>query len=65
LNLKSRTSVPNFQSDGLSVTATESWFKVKVQLIQSYLQAFIMNALPKADEIIFVDLISGKGCPGF
>ena len=61
MNLKSRASVPNFQSDGLSITAAEPWFKVKVQLIQSYLQAFIMNALPKADEIIFVDLFSGSG----
>jgi len=61
LNLKSRASVPNFQSDGLSITAAEPWFKVKVQLIQSYLQAFIMNASPKADEIIFVDLVSGSG----
>jgi three-Cys-motif partner protein len=61
LNLKSRASVPNFQADGLSITAAESWFKVKVQLIQSYLQAFIMNASPKADEIIFVDLVSGSG----
>ncbi len=61
MNLKSRASVPNFQADGLSITAAESWFKVKVQLIQSYLQAFIMNASPKADEIIFVDLVSGSG----
>jgi len=61
LNLKSRASVPNFQSDGLSITAAEPWFKVKVQLIQSYLQAFILNASSKADEIIFVDLFSGSG----
>lgn len=61
MNLKSRASVPNFLADGLSITATEPWFKVKVQLIQSYLQAFIMNASPKADEIIFVDLVSGSG----
>jgi three-Cys-motif partner protein len=54
-------SVPNFQSDGLTITATEPWFKVKVQLIQSYLQAFIINAFPKADELIFVDLFSGSG----
>ena len=61
MNLKLPGSVPNFQSDGLSITAAEPWFKVKVQLIQSYLQAFIMNASPKADEIIFVDLFSGSG----
>lgn len=60
-NLKSTASVPHFQSDGLSITAAEPWFKVKVQLIQSYLQAFIMNASGKADEIIFVDLFSGSG----
>ena len=61
MNLKSRGSVPNFQADGLTTIAAESWFKVKVQLIQSYLQAFIINASPKADEIIFVDLVSGSG----
>ena len=61
MNLKSSASVPNFQSDGLSITAAEPWFKVKVQLIQSYLQAFIMNASSKVDEIIFIDLFSGSG----
>jgi three-Cys-motif partner protein len=61
LNLKSRTSVPNFQSDGLTITAAEPWFKVKVQLIHSYLQAFMMNASSKSDEIVFIDLFSGSG----
>jgi hypothetical protein len=61
LNLKSNASVPNFQSDGLTITAAESWFKVKVQLILSYSQAFIMNASPKSDELIFVDLFAGSG----
>jgi three-Cys-motif partner protein len=61
LNLKSSASVPNFQSDGLTITATEPWFKVKVQLILSYVQAFIMNASPKSDELIFVDLFAGSG----
>ncbi len=51
----------NFQADGLSITAAEPWFKVKVQLVQRYLQAFIMNAAAKADEIIFVDAFSGSG----
>lgn len=61
MNLNSQGSVPDFQADGLSTVAAESWFKVKVQLIRSYLQAFIVNASPKADEIIFVDLVSGSG----
>lgn len=61
MNLKLSGSVPNFQSDGLSITAAEPWFKVKVQLIQSYLQAFMMNASQKTTEIIFVDLFSGSG----
>jgi three-Cys-motif partner protein len=61
LNSKLPGSVPNFKDDGLSITAAEPWFKVKVQLIQSYLQAFIMNASPKADSIIFIDLFSGSG----
>jgi three-Cys-motif partner protein len=61
LNLKSNASVPNFQSDGLTITAAEPWFKVKVQVILSYVQAFIMNASPKSDELIFVDLFAGSG----
>lgn len=61
MNLKSNASLPNFQADGLTITATESWFKVKVQLIRSYLQAFIINTSSKADEIIFVDLFAGSG----
>jgi three-Cys-motif partner protein len=61
LNLKSNASVPSFQSDGLTITAAEPWFKVKVQLILSYVQAFIMNASPKSDELIFVDLFAGSG----
>ena len=61
LNLKSNASVPNFQSDGLSITAAEPWFKVKVQLILSYAQAFIINASSKSDELIFIDLFAGSG----
>ena len=61
MNLKSNASVPHFQSDGQTITATEPWFKVKVQLILSYAQAFIMNASPKSDELIFVDLFAGSG----
>lgn len=61
MNLKTDGSVPIFHTDGLSITAAEPWFKVKVQVIQSYLQAFIMNASPKSDELIFIDLFSGSG----
>jgi len=61
LNVKTPVVPLNFQADGLSITAAEPWFKVKVQLVQRYLQAFIMNAAAKADEIIFVDAFSGSG----
>jgi three-Cys-motif partner protein len=61
LNLKSPNDKSIFLPDGLSVTATEPWFKVKVEVIQSYLRAFVMNVVTKADEIIFVDLFSGNG----
>lgn len=59
--LKSQHDTPNFIADGLSVTAVEPWFKVKVEVIQSYLQAFVLNVSPKADEIVFIDLFSGSG----
>jgi three-Cys-motif partner protein len=61
LNLKSPNDGSIFLPDGLSVTATEPWFKVKVEVIQSYLRAFVMNVVTKADEIVFVDLFSGSG----
>jgi three-Cys-motif partner protein len=61
LNFKPNDSVFNFQSDGLTITAAEPWFKVKVQLILSYVQAYIINASPKSDELIFVDLFAGSG----
>ncbi|HEY9007968.1 MAG TPA: three-Cys-motif partner protein TcmP [Ohtaekwangia sp.] len=54
-----------FQHDGLSVTAVESWFKVKVQLIERYVQSFIANASGRADEIVFVDLCAGSGLFSF
>lgn len=61
MNLKSPNDGSNFLSDGFSVTATEPWFKVKVEVIQSYLRAFVLNVSAKADEIVFVDLFSGSG----
>jgi three-Cys-motif partner protein len=61
LNLKSPNDRTFFLPDGFSVTATEPWFKVKVEVIQSYLRAFVMNVSAKADEIVFVDLFSGSG----
>ncbi|WP_276374065.1 three-Cys-motif partner protein TcmP [Chryseolinea sp. H1M3-3] len=61
MNLKSPNDKSIFLSDGLSVTATEPWFKVKVEVIQSYLRAFVMNVSVKADEIVFVDLFTGSG----
>ncbi|MEO7992232.1 MAG: hypothetical protein ABI663_21970, partial [Chryseolinea sp.] len=50
-----------YTDDGFSITATESWFKVKVQLLLSYIQSFTVNVSGKADEIVFVDLFSGSG----
>jgi len=61
LNSKSLGTVPGFSDDGLSITAAEPWFKVKVQVVQSYLQAFIVNALSRADEVVLVDLFAGSG----
>jgi three-Cys-motif partner protein len=61
LNSKSRGTVPGFSDDGLSISAAEPWFKVKVQVLQSYLQAFIVNALSRADEVVLVDLFAGSG----
>ena len=50
-----------FSNDGFGITAAEPWFKVKVQLLQSYLQTFITHSSGRADEIIFVDLFAGSG----
>jgi three-Cys-motif partner protein len=61
LNLKSPNDRSNFLSDGFGVTATEAWFKVKVEVIQSYLRAFVINVSVRADEILFVDLFTGNG----
>jgi three-Cys-motif partner protein len=54
-------SIPILKDDGFSVTAAEPWFKVKVQLIQNYLQAFVTTAASQADEIVFIDLFAGSG----
>lgn len=61
MNLKSPGDRSNFLSDGYGITATEPWFKVKVEVIQSYLRAFVINVSSQANEIIFVDLFSGNG----
>jgi three-Cys-motif partner protein len=63
LYLKSETSNSKqlYIDDGFSITATESWFKVKVQLLLSYIQSFTVNVSGKADEVVFVDLFSGSG----
>jgi three-Cys-motif partner protein len=61
LNNNRHQSIPFFKDDGFSVTATEPWFKVKVQVIQNYLQAFVATAASRTDEIVFVDLFSGSG----
>ena len=61
MNFKSSRSVQFFQPDGFTITAAEPWFKVKVQVLQSYLQAFIVNALSRADEVVLVDMFAGSG----
>lgn len=61
MNQTSNVSSLQFSDDGFSITATEPWFKVKVQLVQKYLHSFVANAASRADEIIFVDLFSGSG----
>ncbi|RAW01691.1 three-Cys-motif partner protein TcmP [Pseudochryseolinea flava] len=48
-------------SDELTVTASEPWFKVKVQANTRYLEAFVGQVAGRADEIIFIDLFSGNG----
>ena len=65
MNLKSPNDRSNFLSDGFGVAATEPWFKVKVEVIQSYLRAFVMNASARTTEIIFVDLFAGNGLYSF
>jgi three-Cys-motif partner protein len=50
-----------FHNDGFSITAAEPWFKVKVKVLQSYLQTFITQAMGKADALVYVDLCAGGG----
>lgn len=52
---------PAFPDDGFVTTAAEPWFKVKVQRIQQYLEAFVTNLAPHANELIVVDLFAGNG----
>lgn len=54
-------TLPSFPDDGFISTAAEPWFKVKVQRIQQYLEAFVTNLAPHASEIIVVDLFAGSG----
>lgn len=53
--------LPSFPDDGFVTTAAEPWFKVKVQRIQQYLNAFIANLAPHVNEVIVVDLFAGSG----
>jgi three-Cys-motif partner protein len=53
--------LPAFPDDGFVTTAAEPWFKVKVQRIQQYLEAFATNVAPHANELIVVDLFAGSG----
>lgn len=61
MSISLRPSVTNFSNDGFSITAAEPWFKVKVQVIQNYLQSFVTNASIRTPEIIVVDLFAGSG----
>jgi len=53
--------ISSFEDDGFVTTAAESWFKVKVQLIQQYFQSFVTHVSEKVEDIVFVDLYSGSG----
>lgn len=55
------TSTLSFSADAFTVTAVEPWFKVKVQVLQEYLQAFTSQTVGLADEIVFIDLFAGSG----
>lgn len=57
----SNTFFSSYQDDGFVTTAAESWFKVKVQLIQQYFQSFVTHVSEKVEDIVFVDLYSGSG----
>lgn len=57
-----KISFESFPDDGFGVVAAEPWFKVKVQVIQQYLQSFVAQVAGRVDEIIFVDLFAGSGC---
>ncbi|MFN3839635.1 MAG: three-Cys-motif partner protein TcmP [Cyclobacteriaceae bacterium] len=54
-------ALPYFPDDGFVTTAAEPWFKVKVQRIQQYLDAFTANMAPLVKEVIVVDLFAGSG----
>jgi three-Cys-motif partner protein len=60
-HLSSSNFFSSFHDDGFVTTAAESWFKVKVQLIQQYFESFIANVSGKVNEIVFVDLYAGSG----
>lgn len=53
--------LPTFAKDDFIVTAVEPWFKVKVQVIQEYLQAFLAETAGRVDEIVLIDFFSGSG----
>ena len=55
------SSPQQFHNDGFSITAAEPWFKVKVKVLQSYVQTFITQALGKSDALVYVDLSAGSG----
>jgi three-Cys-motif partner protein len=50
-----------FVKDDFTITAVEPWFKVKVQVIQEYMQAFVAETTGRVNEIILVDLFAGSG----
>lgn len=50
-----------FSKDDFIVTAVEPWFKVKVQVIQDYFQAFLAETTGRVDETILVDFFAGCG----
>ena len=55
------SKLPVFSKDDFTVTAVEPWFKVKLQVIQDYLQAFLAETAGRVNEIVLVDLFAGSG----
>lgn len=61
MNEKTFQELGKVPDDGFAVTTAEPWVKLKVQLVQQYLTAFVTAIAGQVDEIVFVDLYSRNG----